>query len=219
MEFEPGTHFRYSLCHDVLGALIEVWSGKSFGDYLAENICKPLGLKHTYFSQRDNSDNKSLCCLYAKSEARFEKRPLINPYTLADGYQSGGAGLISCTEDYSVFIDALANGGIAHNGYKVLKKGTIDLMKTNHLNKQQFVDFQKLREGYGYGLGVRTHLYPEVSASLSPIGEFGWDGAAGAFSMIDTKNRISLTYFQHSFGWDKATQHALRNALYKSLDL
>ena len=27
--FEPGTRFRYSLCHDVLGALIEIWSGET----------------------------------------------------------------------------------------------------------------------------------------------------------------------------------------------
>ena len=30
--FEPGTRFRYSLCHDVLGALIEVWSGDKLGE-------------------------------------------------------------------------------------------------------------------------------------------------------------------------------------------
>ncbi len=33
-EFEPGTRYRYSLCHDVLGALIEVWSGMSLGEYM-----------------------------------------------------------------------------------------------------------------------------------------------------------------------------------------
>lgn len=204
LEFEPGTHFRYSLCHDVLGALIEVWSGNTFGDFLAENICKPLELQHTYFSKNDNSDNTNLSCLYSINDSgSFEKRTLINPYTIVDGYQSGGAGLISCTKDYSIFIDALANDGIADNGYQLLKKETINLMKTNQLNEQQYSDFQELREGYGYGLGVRTHLYPDVSRSLSPIGEFGWDGAAGAFSMIDPKNRISLTYFQHCLSWDK----------------
>ena len=47
--FEPGTRFRYSLCHDVLGALIEVWSGKTLGEYMEENLFKPLGMKNTFF--------------------------------------------------------------------------------------------------------------------------------------------------------------------------
>lgn len=29
-----------------------------------------------------------------------------------------------------------------------------------------------------------------------PIGEFGWDGAAGGFATVDPGNRVSLTYFQ-----------------------
>jgi CubicO group peptidase (beta-lactamase class C family) len=35
LDFEPGTHFQYSLSHDVLGAVIEEVSGLSFGEYLA----------------------------------------------------------------------------------------------------------------------------------------------------------------------------------------
>ena len=45
--FDPGTHFKYSLCHDVLAAIIEVASGMSFGDFLRENIWKPLGMNNT----------------------------------------------------------------------------------------------------------------------------------------------------------------------------
>ena len=219
LEFEPGTHFRYSLCHDVLGALIEIWSEKSLGDYLFENVCKPLGLKHTYFSKRDNFDNPNLSSIYHKnSDGCFKKSSFVNPYTLVDGYQSGGAGLISCTEDYSIFLDALANDGVADKGYLLLKKETIDLMKTNQLNEQQYLDFQELLEGYGYGLGVRTHMNSNVSGSLSPVGEFGWDGAAGAFSIVDSKNHISLTYFQHCFNWDKAIHQKIRNLLYQSME-
>ena len=36
--FEPGTMFRYSLCYDVLGGLIEVISHKKLGEYMKENI-------------------------------------------------------------------------------------------------------------------------------------------------------------------------------------
>mgnify|MGYP003297951728 CR=1 FL=1 len=92
-------------------------------------------------------------------------------------------------------------------------------MKTDHLKGKQRDDFNEMRPGYGYGLGVRTHLDKTMSGSLSPVGEFGWDGAAGAFSMVDTDNKLSLTYFQHMHAWDLKIQDEMRNALYEDLGL
>ena len=75
-----------------------------------------------------------------------------------------------------------------------------------------------MRNGYGYGLGVRTHIDKSLSGSLSPIGEFGWDGAAGAISMVDPSNKLSMTYFQQILGWDLRIQTEMRNILYTCLD-
>ena len=119
--------------------------------------------------------------------------------------------------DYAVFLDALANGGMGHNGNRILQTSTVELMKTNQLSGKALEDFYELRYGYGYGLGVRTHIDNTVSGSISPLGEFGWDGAAGAFSLVDTENKISLTYFQHVLGWDLKIQEEIRNALYNDL--
>ena len=47
--FEPGTRYRYSLCHDILGALIEIWSGQKFSEYMKENVFEPIGMKNTFF--------------------------------------------------------------------------------------------------------------------------------------------------------------------------
>ena len=49
LAFEPGTHWRYSLSHDVLGAFIEVVSGKSFVVSFEEEIFEPLGMEDTFF--------------------------------------------------------------------------------------------------------------------------------------------------------------------------
>lgn len=219
LDFEPGTHFQYSLCHDVLGALIELWSGMKFSEYFDENLAKPLGMKHSFFAKYHNEDVENLAQVYkVNPNADFDDRPQWNPYILSDDYESGGAGLISTTEDYSLFLDALANNGVAANGNKILQESSVDLIKTNQLSDAQLEDFHKMRKGYGYGLGVRTHMQPEASGSLSPVGEFGWDGAAGAFSMVDTTNNISLTYFQHALSWDVKTHERLRNLLYEALD-
>jgi len=219
LSFEPGTRFRYSLCHDVLGALIEVWSGQRLGEYMNGNIFEPLHMKNTFFGVPKNASKLAkMAALYIFEEDRKLKRlPLTCPYNLSEEYESGGAGLASCTEDYAVFLDALACGGVGKTGKKILSSKTIELMGTNHLKGKQCDDFYKLRPGYGYGLGVRTHVDMAMSGSISPIGEFGWDGAAGAFSMVDTKNKISLTYFQHVYNWDIKIQTEMRNALYSCI--
>jgi len=49
LAFAPGTHWRYSSCADVLGAVIEVASGKKFSQFLKEEIFEPLGMKDTDF--------------------------------------------------------------------------------------------------------------------------------------------------------------------------
>lgn len=221
LSFEPGTRFQYSLCHDVLGALIEIWSGKKLGEYMKENIFEPLGMKNTFFGLTKDEDKLSRMmaryCYNDKGEV--ERVPLECVFNLTDEYESGGAGLTSCPEDYAIFLDAIACGGTAKNGYKLLSSATVELMGTNHLTGRQCEDFYKLRPGYGYGLGVRTHTDKTVSGSLSPVGEFGWDGAAGSFAMVDTKNKLSITYFQHVHRWDVRIQTEMRNALYSGLDV
>lgn len=219
--FEPGTHYRYSLCHDVLGALIEVLSGKKLGDYMYENLFEPLGMNDTFFGIPKDSERLSrMMARYTLDENKKIKRlPLECPYNLSDEYQSGGAGLTSSTHDYAVFLDALANGGVGYNGRRILSSSTVELMGTNHLKGGAYDDFDRLyRHGYGYGLGARVHTDKARSGSLSPLGEFGWDGAAGAFSMVDPKNNLSLTYFQERHAWDLRIQTEMRNILYTCLD-
>ena len=215
--FEPGTRFRYSLCHDILGALIEIWSEQSFGEYVKDNILEPVGMENTFFGI-DSHRAEDYAARYRFDEyGTPERLPLECPFILSSDYESGGAGLTSCTKDYALFLDALACGGVAKNGNTILNPQTVALMGTNHLKGKQCDDFDKMRPGYGYGLGVRTHINPEKSGSLSPVGEFGWDGAAGAFSMVDPKNRLSLTYFQHVHNWPLKIQTEMRNALYEEL--
>lgn len=218
--FEPGTRFRYSLCHDVLGALVEVWSGEKFGEYMKNHIFNPLGMKNTFFQvPEDEKLFNKIAARYTYNElGNLIRTPIECRHNLTKNYESGGAGLVSCTEDYALFLDALSCGGMGKTGKRILSPLTVELMGINHLKGKQLDDFYDLRPGYGYGLGVRTHIDKTKSGSLSPIGEFGWDGAAGAFSMVDTKNKISLTYFQHVSRWDPKMHIELRNALYSCID-
>ena len=214
--FEPGTRFRYSLCHDILGALIEKWSGMSLGEYMQKFIFAPLGMTDTFFGIP--KDTKRLAQIYRFDEDRnVVPARMDNPYQLTEHYESGGAGLTSTTADYAIFLDALACNGMSKTGYRLLQSDTVALMSRNHLTGQALEDFHALHPGYGYGFGVRTHMDKAESGSLSPFGEFGWDGAAGAFSLVDRENRLSISYFQHVHETGYAFQRRLRNALYQDL--
>lgn len=214
--FEPGTRFRYSLCHDVLGALIEIWSGMSLGEYMHKHIFAPLGMTDTFFGMP--RDLKRLAQLYRfDGDRKVVPARLENPFQLTEAYESGGAGLTSTTADYAVFLDALACDGMSKTGYRLLQPSSVALMSQNHLTGQALADFHALHEGYGYGFGVRTHMDRTESGSFSPLGEFGWDGAAGAFSLVDRENKLSVSYFQHVHETGYAFQRRLRNALYQDL--
>lgn len=220
--FEPGTRYRYSLCHDVLGGLVEVLSGKTLGEYMKENIFEVLGMKNTFFGVP--KDEERLSRMAVRYNHGNDRRPvrweLKCDYNLTEDYQSGGAGLTSCTEDYALFLDALANGGVGKNGGRILCPSSVALMSANHLSGQPLADFQAghVGKGYGYGYAVRTHYDQAQSCSLSAVGEFGWDGAAGAFSMVDPKNKLSLTCFQHIHSWDPRKHKEMRNILYSCIE-
>lgn len=201
--YEPGTRWSYSLAHDVLAALIEVISQKKFSQYLKENIFNPLEITDLYF-KLDETLKQRLCALYAadfNSGKIGQADPVkADSFTITENYESGGAGLIGTVNAYSDFIDALCNGGIGKNGNQILSEDSIRLFSTNYTTGQLLEDFQKAgKKGYGYGLGVRVLI--DQNASKSPLGEFGWDGAAGAYALVDPVNHISIFYVQHIMGF------------------
>ena len=198
LEFDPGSRYCYSLSHDVLGALIEVVSGMSFGEYLKKNIFDVVGMKDTGFFVSEENKHR-----YA-DQYRCEGgvvRPVSQDcvYKLGTEYESGGAGLISCTDDYILFADALANGGVAQSGERVLSPRAIDTMRTSRITPELAHTYTHTHFGQGYGLGVRTCV-THAGGTLIPLGAFGWDGAAGSFVLIDPENHAAIFYCQHMIG-------------------
>lgn len=222
LQFEPGEKFLYSMCHDVLAAVVEVASGKRFSQYLRENLWVPLGMKDTGFIL-PQADKPRLVALYECSvPGTYYPFSNQHEFNLTDNYESGGAGLYSTVDDYSLFADAMANGGVGATGKQILKPETIDLIRTEQLGNYT-MDSRfgcAAGPGYGYGLGVRTLI--DKSCSRSSIGEFGWDGAAGSYVMIDPKYNLSIFFAMHVRGWPNliGCGHApIRDLTYEVLGL
>ena len=217
--FEPGTHWNYSLCHDVLGALIEVISGKPFGVYLKENIFDPLGMKDTSFQLPEEKRHRMAALYTLDSVSRTCLPKEQNDYILGSAYESGGAGLISTVDDYMRFAETLCRFGTSEDGVRILSSSSVRLMRMNHLTPQTLPDFNWIHlAGYGYGLGVRTLLDPTRISTLAVDGEFGWSGAAGAYVIIDPENEVTIYYAQHVLGCQQEYIHPrIRNIVYAEL--
>ena len=235
--FEPGTRWSYSLCHDVLAGAVEVISGRKFSEYAIKNIFEPVGAKGVFYhrtpeimdkmaSQYEyrtaaagtedavaaqiNSGNKEGRCVNVGKKALFE---------LGTEYDSGGAGITVSVPEYAKFTDALANGGKAATGERILSAGTIELLRTNQLSAEQSKDYNwKQHTGYGYGLGVRTMTDRAKSGSNGSIGEFGWCGAAGAAVICDPDMGLSCFYAHHMLNpHEDYYMPRLRNILYSCM--
>ena len=191
LAFEPGDRWMYGFSIDVLGAVIEVLTGKSLGEYLKENIFHPLGMKETgFFVPAEN--HSRIATLYQIHE---NMKPDGRTYPSAKPeFESGGGGLFSTVRDYSRFAQMLLHGGTL-DGVRILGRKTIDLISTDHLTpEQRRSDSWDTQRGYGYGLGVRVLTNPELAGINGSAGEWGWDGAFGNWFCVDPKENLTCVY-------------------------
>ncbi len=217
---EPGTRFSYGLGHDVLAAVVELIGGEPFAQHVKRHLFDPLGATDMYFHTPGSEKSR----LSAQYRMDFQTG-VISPnndmiFRLSDRHDSGGAGLTCTVDSYSLVLDALANGGVGASGLRILRLESIAAMQQNRLNEQQLLDFRKTGKiGYGYGLGVRTLM--DASCAKSPVGEFGWDGAAGGYALIDPKNHVSIFYTHEIVGMIAAYNEihpTIRDLAYEAME-
>ena len=242
ISFEPGTHWQYSLCHDVLGGLISLITGKKFRNYVQENIFDPLEMTQTFYHHtpeieakmasqyrfvaddcsQQNQDIVEAQMYGTRGEGHFENIgvEMARNHVPTPEFDSGGAGIVTTVSDYAKLIAALSCLGLAANGKRILAPKTVELIKTNLMNETQLNDmsWSQLR-GYGYGLGVRTHIDKAKSRSIANLGEFGWGGAAGSTAIMDTEERLGVFFVQHTLApREEWYQPRLRNVVYACLE-
>ena len=141
-------------------------------------------------------------------------------FKLGSRHESGGAGLSMSLEDYALFADAMACGGVGKSGERILSSASIDLMRKNQLSDRLLEQFRKMgiSRGIGYGLGAAVYTDSTAACTLVPDHSFYWGGAGGWQNLIDPKNRLSYVVAQHTVGSPKHlfNPHML-NALYGAM--
>ena len=215
LSFQPGSDFCYSLSADVLAAVAEVIAGCPFRQLVKERIFAPCGMTESAYHLRDADGNRLVRQYrYDKDLQQIVPMAQQNEFVFGSDYDSGGAGLITTTEDMLRFGRMLARQGTADNGQQLLRPETVALMRTNALSPAALQSFGALGlEGYGYGLCVRTRLTGPYA------GEFGWHGAAGAYLLADPERSLAVFYAQQVRGFPTSDLHRrLRDQIYGALE-
>jgi len=221
LAFQPGAHWRYGLEADVLGAVIEVASGKSLGVLLWEELFEPLGMRDTGFFVPEERLGR-FAQLYKRVDGRLaidpERHLGLTECLAPPAYEAGGAGLITSFNDYARFGRMLAGYGQL-DGARILKEDTVRSLETDQLtNAQRKTLAFASSQGYGYGRLMRVCVDPSITTSPSDAGEFGWDGWTGVCMAVSARRNLFMMYLtQVSEGIDPGLMEALRTLVHDCL--
>lgn len=222
---DPGSTFTYGLSTDLLGCLVEVWSGQNLETFFRERIFRPLEMNDTYFNLPADKTAR-LVSIYQstgdgklmKAERVFDGAPGNYP-AITHTYLSGGGGLSSTTADYAKFLQMLLHKGVYEDG-QLLSPATVALMLTNQLaEKTGTSPYPPMPENFQFGLGFA--LETDRNDYLQPLrqGSFSWEGAAATYYWVDPREELIALFYTQEFGTPKWSyyQQMFRVLTYQAL--
>ncbi len=194
LAFEPGERFNYGLSIDVLGRLVEVWSGMPLNQFFRTRIFEPLRMTDTWFELP--ADRRSrLVTLHTETDGKVEVMERSQSAMRPDyparpvSYFSGGAGLSGTTADYARFLQLFLNGGEL-DGVRLVSRKTVELMLTNQI--------PRLQPAFGLGFALET---PDNDfRSVLTVGSFEWGGAFTTTYWADPKEQLVALIYTNVLG-------------------
>ena len=209
--YQPGTRWNYSVAVDLQGYIIEKLTGQRLGDFMADHIFKPLGMKDTGFftSPSQRARLSEVYVLNPKTAKLLELTsnlfPDLQDFTKQPPFDSGGGGSVSTVDDYARFCQMILNGG-EFNGVRILAPATVALMQADHI--EDTVTPAPPNEygppigtdALGFGLDFAISRDPAKLGSLQGKGSIWWGGAAGTWFWIDPKNDLFFLGMIQRFG-------------------
>jgi CubicO group peptidase (beta-lactamase class C family) len=199
---DPGSAFTYdSMATEVLGRLVEVWSGQALDIHLRDAFFVPLGMVDTGFEvpaeQRYRIVELGMVD-GAGTLVQADEPHVRAPGTRIRPYPGAAGGLYSTAADYHRFARMLlARGSVGGHAY--LPAALVDEMfreqlATMGLARAHLDDIP----GRGFGLGVSVLVDPGALGRDGAPGQVGWSGAASTYFVIDPATRaVGLLLLQH----------------------
>ena len=237
MEAHPGERYVYGYNTDILGALIEVVSGQPLDEFLKTKILNPLGMVDTHF-YLPKSKASRLSVVYSQCNDSLLRAPKDGApefmwkdnETCVGNYQtqgqylegprtslSGGAGLLSTSMDYAIFLQMMLNNG-TYNGTRILSRKSVELMTANHLDGDHYKDVKFPWDwGVGFGLGFSVTTDAGDRGVLGSLGEYGWGGAYHSSYWVDPAENLVVVYFTQVNPITLDDHQKLRSLIYQAI--
>jgi CubicO group peptidase (beta-lactamase class C family) len=189
LQHQPGEKYTYGLNSDVLGYLIEIWSGMPFDEFLRKRLFEPLGMSDTYFYLPEAKKDRLVAVQQPDASRKWTRFPVTfydpnYPVSGAKTFLSGGAGLSSTAKDYAIFLQMLINNG-TFNGKRFLSRPTVELLTQSN----------QTGDLYGGGESHFSLAFSVVNAKghdrgNGSVGKFGWGGYFNTNYFADPKEKI-----------------------------
>lgn len=202
--FQPGEKWMYGLNHDVLGYLVQVWSGMTLEEFFAKRIFQPLGMKDTYFNLPAEKASR-LVNFFQQDTGAIKKQPSVfggaldlNYPLQKTTYFSGGGGLVSTIYDYAILLQMLLNKG-EYNGVRLLSHNTVRMMTMNQIG-DLFMGLNgvKTENKFGFGFSVITDAGSRLGPSQA--GTYAWGGVFSTSYWVDPKEDMLVIIYRQMWG-------------------
>lgn len=223
LTFQPGTSWEYGASADVLGAVVEVVSGKRFGDFLNDELFEPLGMEDTGFWLLEEKRGRLAITYADDGEGDLELYTgnhlgIIHQMNREPAFESGGAGLVSTIDDYAKFAQMLLNKG-ALGGVQILRPRTVHYMTSATLTAEQQRAFNGWHTlcGHSYGNLMRVMTDCGKAGCIGSPGEYGWDGWLGAYFCNCPADDLTVLFMiQKKDAGTTALTRKLRNIVFSA---
>ena len=203
--FQPGEQWKYGLNADVLGYLIEIWSGMNLEEFFMKRIFKPLGMKDTYYNLPPEKASRLVNFFVQDSTGAMKKTEKLfgggldmnYPLQKTD-YFSAGGGLVSTVYDYAILLQMLLNNG-TYNGVQILSRNTVRMMTTNQIGNLFVALYGIVSENK---FGFNFSLITEEGSRLGPsqAGTYSWGGIFSTTYWVDPKEDMFVILHQQMWG-------------------
>jgi len=215
--FQPGEKWMYGVNTDLLGYLVEIWSGKPLDQFFADRIFKPLKMNDTYFNVPQDKASR-LVNFFLEGEDGIKKTDKVwgaldmNFPLQPHDYFSGGGGLSSTITDYAIFLQMLLNEG-EYDGVRYLSRNTIRLMTMNQIGDLPFDNGNK------FSFGFRVISENTSGVSPSQAGTYSWGGAFSTSYWVDPKEEMICIIYRQMWGSKVAlTDKAFKPLVYQAIN-
>ncbi|HEV2302981.1 MAG TPA: serine hydrolase domain-containing protein [Stellaceae bacterium] len=196
--FDPGNRWDYGIGIDWAGKAVERASGRSLGQYLAENLFAPIGIKDTGFNLTQERRAR-LAGMHARG-ADGSLAGIEFELPQQQEFEMGGGGLYGTAADYLAFERIFLDEGRA-GGNTVLRPETVRMMTENAIGglevrllattnpafSHDAEFFPGMVKKWGLGFMLTTAPVPGGLAA----GSLAWAGLANTYFWIDPRAGVA----------------------------